>query len=161
MRAPGPDAGPNVSVAGNTYRTVVSGKETGGAYAIISMMVPPGGGPAPHAHATMHEAYYVIAGEVVFRSETQTYTAKAGAVVDIPTGGAVHNFTNESGDVAHLLCVVVPAGLEEMFAEVGKPVEPGTFLPRPAPPGPEELARLQGLARKYGQEMFPPNYLDK
>ncbi|MDQ3243410.1 MAG: cupin domain-containing protein [Gemmatimonadota bacterium] len=105
----------------------------------------------------MQEGFFVIAGEVVVRSETQTYTARRGSFVDIPTGGAVHSFKNESTEVAHLLCIVVPAGLEEMFAEVGKPVTSGTFLPPPVP-GPEELSRLQAIARKYGQELFPPTY---
>ena len=155
-----PQAGPAVSVAGNTYRTLLGGAQTGGAYALIDMLIPPGGGPAPHAHAAVQESFYVLAGEVVVRSETQVYTAQAGAFVDIPKGGAIHSFKNETATVAHLLCVVAPAGTEQMFAEVGQPVAPDAFLPPPVI-SPEELARLQGIARSYGQEVFPPNYLTK
>ncbi|MEJ7663753.1 MAG: hypothetical protein WKG07_31590 [Hymenobacter sp.] len=32
---------------GDTYRVIASGEQTGGAYAVIDMLVPPGGGPAP------------------------------------------------------------------------------------------------------------------
>ncbi len=160
IRTLDPQAGPSVSVVGDTYRVLASGAQTGGAYAIIDMLVPPQGGPGPHAHAEIQEAFYVVAGEVVVRSETQTYTARVGAFVDIPKGGAVHSFKNESDAVAHLLCVVVPAGLDQFFEEIGQPVAAGTFLP-PTPPAPAELARLQAVAQRYGQELFPPNYLDQ
>jgi quercetin dioxygenase-like cupin family protein len=147
-------------VVGDTYRIVTSGAQTGGAYAIIDMLVPPGGGPGPHAHALIHESFFVLNGEVVVRSKTQTYTARQGALVEIPTGGAVHSFRNESGTLAHLLCIVVPAGLDDFFAEIGQPVAAGQFLPAPAL-SPADLQRLQAIAAQHGQEVFPPDYLTK
>ena len=160
VRTLDPQAGPAISMVGDTYRIVASGEQTGGAYAIIDMLVPPGGGPGPHAHADIQESFYVVAGEVVVRSETQTYTARPGAFVEIPKGGAVHSFTNESAAVAHLLCVVVPAGLDKFFQEVGQPVAAGEFLPK-QDPSPEQMAQLQAKAKQYGQELFPPDYLKK
>jgi hypothetical protein len=47
IRTLDPQAGPSLSVVGDTYRIVTSGAQTGGAYAIIDMLVPPGGGPGP------------------------------------------------------------------------------------------------------------------
>jgi quercetin dioxygenase-like cupin family protein len=155
-----PPTGPALSIAGGTYRIITSGAQTNGAYAVIDMLVPPGCGPGPHAHADIRELFYVLEGEVVFRSETQTYTAKKGALAEIPTGGAVHNFTNESDKLAHLLCVVVPAGLDQFFAEIGQPVAADTFLPRQAP-SPEQLQKIQALGREYGQEFFPPDYFTR
>ncbi|MGI4885442.1 MAG: cupin domain-containing protein [Janthinobacterium lividum] len=160
IRTLDPQAGPTLSVVGNTYRIVTSGAQTAGAYAIIDMLVPPGDGPGPHAHALIQESFYVLDGEVVFRSETQTYTARQGAVIEIPKGGAIHSFRNESGTLAHLLCVVVPAGLDDFFAKIGQPVAAGQFLPAP-PLGPEDLKKLQALAAQHGQEVFPPDYLPK
>lgn len=160
IRTLDPQAGPTISVVGDTYRIVVAGEQTNGAYAIIDMLVPPGGGPGPHAHSHIQESFYVVEGEVVVRSETQTYTAKKGAFVDIPQGGAVHSFTNESQAVAHLLCVVVPAGLEKFFQEIGQPVAAGQFLPQQAP-NPEQLQHLMATAQRYGQELFPPDFLKK
>lgn len=160
VRTLDPQAGTDISVVGDTYRIVVAGEQTEGAYAIIDMLVPPGGGPGPHAHAQIQEAFYVIEGEVVVRSETQTYTAKKGAFVDIPRGGAIHSFTNESQAVAHLLCVVVPAGLEKLFEEIGQPVAAGTFLPR-QDPSPAQQQRMAAAAKRHDQELFPPDYLKK
>ncbi len=152
-----PGQGTSLSVAGGTYQLLLTGDQTNGQLAIIDMLIPPGGGPGPHAHASITETFYVLDGEVVFCSETQTYTARKGAVITIPTGGAVHMFKNESDQVAHLLCTVAPAGLDAMFAEIGQPVEVGQFLP-PVPMTPERLQQMQTIAQQYGQEVFPPDY---
>jgi quercetin dioxygenase-like cupin family protein len=154
-----PQAGPTVSQAGGTYRVVVSGEQTGQAYAVIDMLVPPHNGPVPHAHPTIQETFYILEGEVVVRSETQTYVAKKGAVVTIPLGGAVHNFINESQAPAHLLCVVAPAGLDSFFLAVGQPIVAGQ--PLATSPLPPEQQRIGELAKQYGQEVFPPDFFVK
>ena len=156
-----PGAGDTFAIAGGAYRILLSGTHTNGSCAIIDMMVPPGGGPGPHAHKDIQESFYVLEGEVVVRSETQTYTARKGAFINIPFGGAVHNFKNESGEVAHLLCIVTPAGMDEMFRERGKPLAPGETPPPPTPPTSEVLAQMKVLGAKYGQEFFPPDYFTR
>ncbi len=151
--------GQSLSVVGDTYRILTTGDETGGAFAVIDMLIPPGGGPGPHAHAGFQESFYVLEGEVVVKTKAQTYTAKKGAFVRIPLGGVVHDFKNMSTAPAHLLCLVVPSGLEKMFQEIGKPVAAGAFLPVP-PMGPDDQKKLAAIAEKYGQQVFPPDYLD-
>jgi hypothetical protein len=54
---------------------------------------------------------------------------------------------------------ITPAGMEKMFEELGKPVAAGTFLPLP-PMTSEEQKRIQSIAEKYGQKLYPPDYLD-
>ncbi|MBE7169030.1 MAG: cupin domain-containing protein [Williamsia sp.] len=154
----GPEEGKNISVAGGTYRILVSGKDTGGAFATIDMLIPPGGGPGPHAHAAIEESFYVLEGEVEVKSEFGSYVATKGSFISIPKGGVVHGFKNKTGQVAHLLCTVVPAGLETFFEEIGQPVAFGQFLP---PPAMDEatVKKLQALAEKHGQQVFPPDYL--
>jgi quercetin dioxygenase-like cupin family protein len=154
------ETGETLSVVGDTYRLVITGEQTGDAYAAIDMLIPPKGGPGPHAHAAFQESFYVMDGEIVVKTESRTYTARKGSFVNIPQGGIVHSFKNESENIAHLLCVVVPAGLEKFFQEIGKPVAPGAFLPPPTI-NPEEMQRLQAIAEKHGQKLFPPDYLDK
>ena len=156
----GPNEGPSLSIIGDTYRILVSGEQTGGAYAAIDMLVPPGGGPGPHAHPDFAETFYVVQGEVIVRSEEQSYTARQGSFVEIPKGGGVHNFKNESDSLAHLVCYVVPAGLEKFFEEIGQPVEWQSFLPPPEMT-PEAEKHLKEVAQKYGQTLFPPDYLTK
>lgn len=155
----GPEEGKSVSVGGGTYRILIGGKETGGAYATIDMLIPPGSGPGPHAHADIEESFYVIDGEIEVRSEFGHYVATKGSFISIPKGGVVHAFRNNTQQMAHVLCTVVPAGLETLFEEIGQPVAAGEFLP-PIRLDEATIKRLQAIAEKHGQQIFPPNYLD-
>jgi hypothetical protein len=114
------------------------------------------GGPGPHAPPDFHESFYVIDGEIEVRSEAGTYIAGKGSVVHIPTGGIVHCFKNKTDQIAHLLCTVAPSGLEEFFAEIGRPVALGAFL---RPPDGEAMKKIIPITEKYGQKLFPPDFL--
>jgi len=48
---------------------------------------------------------------------------------------------------------MVPAGLEKLFEEVGKP---GTDPSSPPPFGEEDINKLLAVAPRYGVEMPPP-----
>jgi quercetin dioxygenase-like cupin family protein len=156
--AVGPQDGESISVVGDTYRILITGEQTGGDFATIDMLIPPGGGPGPHAHPDFHESFYVVDGEIEVKSEAGTYVAKKGAFVHIPKGGIVHCFKNKTDQTAHLLCIVVPAGLEAFFREIGRPVAVGSFLP-PPPMDEEALKKLLPIVGKYGQKLYPPDYL--
>ena len=136
------------------------GKTTGGTYAVIEMLVPPGGGPGPHAHAGFQESFHVLEGGVEIKTEAGTYSAEKGTFVNIPLGGLIHCFKNKTDKMARLWCVVVPAGLDAFFEEIGEPAPFGTFVPLP-PMTPDLMKKLLAIAEKYGQEIFPPDYLDK
>ncbi|MCW3465959.1 cupin domain-containing protein [Chitinophaga nivalis] len=151
--------GPCISVVGDTYRIILGGTDTQGAFATFDMLIPPGGGPPPHAHAAVEESFYVVEGAIEFRSEAGAYTAGKGAFVHIPKGGMVHSFRNNTTEVARLLCRVAPAGLDVLFNEIGTPVEFGQFLPAPQIDQ-ASMEKLIILAGKYGQEIFPPDFLD-
>lgn len=148
-----------LAVAGGNYRIIISGEQTNGNYAVIEMQVPPGGGPPPHAHPNIQEMFHVLEGELEFKTEEGKITVKEGGFVNIPFGGAVHNFTNQSAQTARLLCTVVPAGLENVFREIGSPAQLGEFLP-PPPLTDERKDFLKSIDLKYGIKTFPKNYLD-
>ncbi|MES2456115.1 MAG: cupin domain-containing protein [Bacteroidota bacterium] len=155
-----PGGGEILAVAGGNYRVLVSGKQTNGAFSTIEMLVPPGNGPGPHSHANFYESFYIVDGEVKVQSEAGSYTAKSGAYVVIPKGGVVHYFKNVSDKPARLLCTVVPAGLEAFFEEIGEPAAAGQFLP-PKPMNPEAIQKITAIAEKHGQQIYPPDFLDK
>lgn len=132
-------------IANGRYRTIISGKETDGKYAVIEMNVPPGGGPAPHAHKDTEEVFYVANGEVDFHTENGVYKAKAGDTVRIPLGGAVHAFKNMSDNDATLICTVYPSGFDEMFAEVNA----------------SDSLYAKSIGEKFGNQFFPDDYFDR
>ena len=156
----GAEGGKILSIVGDTYRILAGGAETNGAFAVIDMLIPPGGGPGPHEHAQIEESFYVIDGEIEVKSEFGEYIATKGSFVNIPKGGVIHSFKNKTDKIAHLLCVVVPSGLDTFFEEIGQPVGYGEFL-SPPPMDPESIKKLQAIAEKHGQKVYPPDYLDK
>ena len=152
--------GKHLSVVGDTYRIIIPGEQTHGEFAMIDKLIPPGGGPGPHAHASFHESFYIVDGEVEFKTEEGKTIARKGDVITVPKGGAIHSFKNVSDSLAHMLCTVVPAGLDAFFEEIGTPVQAGEFLPLPHLDE-QSVKKLIAIAEKYGQQLYPPNYLDK
>jgi len=152
--------GKTLAVAGGNYRIIIPGAATNNSYAVIEMTVPPGGGPPPHSHPLTQEMFYVLEGELLFKTETGEQLVQQGGFVHIPFGGAIHCFQNISGSVAKLLCTVMPAGLENVFEEVGTPVAAGEFLP--VPPMTEERKKLlQEVDKRNHQQTYPKDYLDR
>jgi quercetin dioxygenase-like cupin family protein len=152
------DGGNILAVVGGNYRILATGKETNGEFATIEMSIPPGNGPGPHSHADFYETFYVVEGEVEVHSEAGIYKAGQGSYVVVPKGGVVHYFKNTGEQLAKLLCTVIPAGLETFFEEIGEPAKVGAFLP---PPVMDKMGmeRLQAIAKKHGQILYPPDFL--
>lgn len=129
ITAVAPLDGPSVSVVGDTYRIIIGGEQTNGAYALIDMLIPPKGGPGPHSHATIQEAFYILDGEIKVITKEKTYTVSKDSFVNIPFNGPIHKFTNRTDKTAHIPCLTTPSGMEKMFEEIGKPVAANTILP--------------------------------
>jgi mannose-6-phosphate isomerase-like protein (cupin superfamily) len=110
----------HLGVVGDTYTVLISGDDTAGRYALIDMLVPPGGGPPPHRH-DFEEMFRVLEGEVEVTLRGTTSIARVGETVNVPAL-APHSFANRTAEPLRLLCVVSPSGLEEYFAEFGDPV---------------------------------------
>jgi len=146
----------HIAVAGGTYTILVSGAQTAGRYCLIDMLVPPHGGPPPHRH-DFEEMFTLLEGELQFTFRGETATVGAGTTVNIPAN-APHFFVNTSGKPARMLCMCAPAGQENLFIELGDPVESRTA---PAPDlSPNEKAargkKAQSLAAKYRTEFVHP-----
>src|SRR3954463_9252484 len=137
----------HLAVVGDTYTVLVSGEQTDGRFAMLDMLIPPGGGPPPHRH-NFEECFRVLAGSIeVHLRDLPPVRLEAGDSANIP-GNAPHAFPNTADAPARLLWSVAPpatrsppggdvwaplppAGLERFFAEFGDPV------PTPTSPAPE------------------------
>lgn len=145
---------PHLALAGDTYSILVSGRQTAGAYCLIDMRIPDGGGPPLHRH-DFEEMFTVLEGEIEFTFRGRVTTATAGTTVNIPAN-APHHFGNRSGAPARMLCLCTPAGQDEFFLLVGDRV-PDATSPPPVLTDDERAARglhaLQ-LADDYRTEML-------
>ena len=139
----------HLSLAGDNYTVLVSGKQTEGRYCLIDMLVPDGSGPPPHRHS-FEEMFTLLEGEVEFTFRGQTMKVTQGATVNIPAN-APHQFRNVSGKTVHMLCMCTPAGQEEFFARVGDRV-----ARRTSPP--PELSKEEQAARGKKAAKLAPRY---
>src|SRR5207253_10869360 len=112
-----------------------------------------GGGPPPHVHSLEEEGFYVLEGEMTFTINGERVVATAGMFGNMPVG-TPHSFKNESREPARMLISVAPAGLEQMFFEVGVPLAEGSTTA--SPPTKEEIEKLLAIAPSYGIEIMLP-----
>jgi quercetin dioxygenase-like cupin family protein len=153
LRRPG--EGRTVAVVGDVYRFLAVGDETDGKYALWETVVPPGGGPPPHVHSREEEGFYVLEGEITFTVGGERIVATEGMFANMPVG-TPHSFKNESDRPARMLISVAPAGLEQMFFDVGVPLADGTTTA--LPPTNDEIEKLLAVAPKYGIEIKLPGH---
>ena len=81
--------GRSIWVVGDRYTIKCGGDDTGGAFAMMEAIVPPGHGPPPHIHSREDEAFYVLEGEIQFHADGSSFTATSGAWVTLAKG-SVH-----------------------------------------------------------------------
>jgi quercetin dioxygenase-like cupin family protein len=139
---------------GDRYTIKTSGQDSGGAFAIFEALVPSQSGPPPHRHSREDEAFYVLEGELEFHVDGRQIVAGTGAWITLAKG-SLHRFKNIGQSPARLLILVVPAGLDEFFLEVGRegnPLSPDT----PVTVEPGDIEKMVAVAPKYGIEIVLP-----
>ncbi len=151
---------PSYVVGKDTYTFVVTGADTGSAYALIDGFVPSGGGPPPHCHG-YQETLFVIEGELtVFHDQSRT-TLKKDAVIHLP-GWTPHALKNFTSSPTRVVCVTSPSGLEDQFAEIGSRVPHRDSPPPALPPAEKErIAKLiPGSSERHNARILPPDMFD-
>ena len=149
-----PTEGRTIAVVGDVYRFLAVSDDTNGKYAMWEAIVLPGGGPPPHVHSREEEGFYILEGEITFSFGEERLVAAAGMFANVSVG-TLHSFKNETNRPAKMLISVAPAGLEQMFFEVGQSVPPGTTTA--SPPTKEDIEKLLAVAPRYGIEIRLPH----
>ncbi|EMI15781.1 Cupin 2 conserved barrel domain-containing protein [Rhodopirellula maiorica SM1] len=152
MRRPG--EGRRIGIVGDVYRFLATGEETDGKYTTFEANVPPGSGPPPHVHRREEESFLVLEGEMTFQLGDDRFVADEGTFLNMPVG-SLHCFKNESDKTARLLITLAPAGLEQMFFEVGQTLDEDAVTA--PPPSEAEITRLLEAAPRYGVEIKVPS----
>jgi quercetin dioxygenase-like cupin family protein len=152
-----PDLDPGLShigLAGGTYTILLSGNDTDGRYSLISMIIPPGGGPPPHRH-DFEESFTILEGEIEATFRGEKSTVRAGETVNIPAN-APHSFVNSSEKTVKLLCICSPAGQDEYFKLVGVPLPNSHATASEPSPVEQAAARAKAidLAPRYRTEFL-------
>jgi quercetin dioxygenase-like cupin family protein len=127
-----------------TDRFMIDGADTGGRLSVVEHTVPPHvlAGPL-HYHSREDEYSYVLEGRLGAVLGDQEIIAEPGDLVFKPRG-QWHTFWNPGDTPTRVLELITPAGLEELFRELGAP---GVEL---------DPATLPALGARYGCQVdFP------
>ena len=147
LLAPGATrAGAPLTIFGNEIAVKVGSEDSAGAFAVVEVHTPPGGGPPLHRHSREDETFYILEGEYTFAVDGRRIVAGPGACVFAPLG-SVHTFTNSGSGVARMLTMVQPAGLDRYFADLAEAVR---GMARPDP------ATMIAVAARHGLEILGP-----
>jgi mannose-6-phosphate isomerase-like protein (cupin superfamily) len=150
-----PPQGRTGAVVGDVCRFLATGDDTNGRYALWEAIVGLGGGPPPHVHSREEEGFFILEGELTFTINGERVVATAGMFANMPVG-TPHSFKNESDKSATMLISVAPAGLEQMFFEVGVPL--AEVATTALPPTKDEIEKLLATAPKYGIKIRLPGH---
>jgi len=126
-------------LANSSGQWLLRGDDTGGAFALHSGTLAPGTGAPLHVHTREDETFYVIAGQVEAIAGNDRATLRGGDCIFLPRN-IPHRLQNVSSDIAQVIMLIQPAGLEGFFDQVEQ-------LSKNGPPPPEALREL---AARFG-----------
>jgi quercetin dioxygenase-like cupin family protein len=110
-----------LNVVGEQVTVLADGATTGN-FEIFHQDGPEGSGPPPHNHP-WHEAFFVLAGQIIFGIEDSgDQVATPGTFVFIP-GGSTHWFRFGPGGGQMLSMTPTPAAAD-MFADADRQISP-------------------------------------
>ena len=99
------------------YRYLANQQATGGDYGLYRVdIAPKAGGPGPHFHRAMSEAFYVLSGSMKLYDGTDWVDGHQNDFLYVPPGG-VHGFRNEADEPASILMVFSPGAPREHYFE--------------------------------------------
>lgn len=145
-----PGQGRHMVISGDINSIILPKERTEGTYSIVEARIFPGGGPFPHIQTKEHEGFYVLEGEIMFTVDGKKILAEKGTMLNVPPG-AIHSFKNETSEIARLLIIMAPGGLEGIFEEVGTEVDDISIQPKVKDES--EKQRLLKVSKKYGLEI--------
>lgn len=88
---------------------------TDGRVTVVEDTMKPGFHLARHHHRVMTEVFYILEGEVEFRFDDETITARPGMTVNIPPGNW-HEVISTNG--CKLLTIFSPGGFDQYLTEL-------------------------------------------
>lgn len=110
----GPEA---IEWMGVSYRTILSGKDSGGAMSVLDSVSPPGSGPPRHVHGAEDEAFIVLSGECEFWIAGRGLICGPGETAYVPRG-TEHTFRVIGDRPSRHLVILTPGGFEAFFEEM-------------------------------------------
>jgi len=99
------------------YHYLADRQATDGDYGLYRVdLAPAAGGPGPHFHRAMSEAFFVLSGTMKLYVGRDWIAGNRGDFLFVPPGG-VHGFRNEADEPASILMLFAPGAPREAYFE--------------------------------------------
>lgn len=130
--------GKTLNVLGDMQTFKLTGEDTDGLFTLIEEHNDPGVAIPPHIHENEDEVFKVVEGEMELTVGGKTTLLKAGDLAFGPRG-VPHSWKIVGNTKAKVFLSVFPAGIENMFEELGT-----------LPPGPPDFPKIVEICGRYG-----------
>jgi quercetin dioxygenase-like cupin family protein len=108
---------PDYESVSTSYRYLANQRATDGDYGLYRVDIgPAGGGPGPHFHRAMSEAFFVLSGTLKLYDGRAWIDGRPGDFLYVPPGG-LHGFRNEADEPASTLMLFAPGAPREAYFE--------------------------------------------
>lgn len=138
-------------VMGGVIDVKLDAERTGGAFTLLEIVNPPGGGVPPHVHERDDETVVLVEGELTALIEGETTQMAPGDVVFVKRGVTHAFFAGDSG--ARAVAITSPGGSESMLRN-GAPAK--TDAGPPPEVSEADIGALMAAAAGAGLTFLPP-----
>lgn len=135
-----PGTGKVLRALGDEVTVLLSGEQTGGAFTMVQVVTPPGGGPPPHWHTREDEWFHILEGRVEFWQDGAWTEVPAGTTAFLPKNSR-HTYRNCGDTPLRMIVHAAPAGFEVFFERIAEAFN--------APGGPDMKAIVQ-ISTEHG-----------
>jgi quercetin dioxygenase-like cupin family protein len=154
VRRPG-EEGPATWAMGSLFERLLSGDQSGGALDVSLITQPPGIATPLHVHSREAEAFYVLEGTLLYRAGDDLHELGPGSFIYLPSG-VPHAFRITGRKPVRFLGLVAPAGLMNLYDEVGLPAREHRLPGPDGRPMAEEIPRWNEIGPRYGLRVVGP-----
>jgi quercetin dioxygenase-like cupin family protein len=147
--------GPATWAMGSLFERLLSGRESRGALDVSLVTQPPGIATPLHVHTREAEAFFVLEGTLLYRAGEQLHELTVGSFIYLPVG-VPHAFRTTGRKPVRFLGLVSPAGLMDLYEEVGLPARERRLPGTDGRTVDEEIPRWNEIGPRYGLEVVGP-----
>ncbi len=99
------------------YHYLANQTATNGDYGLYRVDIgPKGGGPGPHFHRAMSEAFFVLSGTIRLFDGNDWIDGRPNDFLYVPPGG-IHGFSNDADEPTSILMLFAPGAPREAYFE--------------------------------------------
>jgi mannose-6-phosphate isomerase-like protein (cupin superfamily) len=153
VRAPGDGAA--TWAMGSLFERLASAADTDGAFDASLVTQPPGVATPLHVHTHEAEAFFLLDGTMSYQAGNTLYLLSAGYFIYLPKG-IPHAFRVTGTSPVRFLGLTVPAGLMDLYDEVGMPATERRLPGPDGPPVEEGVRRWNEVSPRYGLRVVGP-----